>query len=806
MADRSSPVSDNPFGTDAGQGVVAPQLEPTGPVQEHADPGAWGSVGGAVQRFGNTAEDLAQKYGQIASETAMTNADANYTLKAAKIKGDFQQLTGMEAFNALPKATADLQAAWQDSRQGLPIGAQHGFDMMTARTNAAHIGDMSSWATGQLKQARIDSNSNMQSANMQALLDPSVAIDPQRSQYHIDSIAYGEQAKIDEDHPGLKTNPDTGVVSFDGSKPEGQQLKQSYEKNVDTIVSQAQVTRFNTLSQPGVMGVLPAYDLYQQTRSNLPKQAQVSLDSSFAPKVFQAHADNVANATLSDAAQAHANLLYNPQSQQTENAPLSVRNNNPGNLRDPSTGQFKVFSTPEDGAKAMQDDLAIKIGGNSPAMERNFGKGYSPTLSNVIATWAPASDKNDPKAYTATVSKETGIGPDQVLTAGDIAKLIPAMAKVESGTSSGRSGTTIQGPIETAAYTTTQPRYGTNAVGAPLSQADYFQTHSADVYAKGDAYAEQTMPGNLEFKQKVRSSLQQTMQTAISNQAASYKQDNSLIMRAFNGDFSNGKHPTSLDELNAIPNIKPVLDRASINSPDFVRELDSRLLTAASRGDSKDAKEYGDKIYDYQKRLTLPDGDPNKLTNPVEVMKGVGDGLTLAGQDYLLKKMQKDPVELQQENAVLAAGKNMMGVTKDDDTQWPSALVAVNKLDAELQAKGVPASERYSGIDNKNSVLHAITPFIPTDIEQARQILNQTTSSWVPAGIPTPSRLISHLTGSDKTTDFEKNFRDAMDNKTVTPQSAEKVLGEALVNKTISRETAVALHKKYLSKNATANQ
>jgi hypothetical protein len=67
---------------------------------------------------------------------------------------------------------------------------------------------------------------------------------------------------------------------------------------------------------------------------------------------------------------------------------------------------------------------------------------------------------------------------------------------------------------------------------------------------------------------------------------------------------------------------------------------------------------------------------------------------------------------LQQKNAMFAAGKSMMNVTKDNDQQWPSALVAINKLDGELQSKGIPASERYSGIDNKNSVLHALDPII----------------------------------------------------------------------------------------------
>jgi hypothetical protein len=117
--------------------------------------------------------------------------------------------------------------------------------------------------------------------------------------------------------------------------------------------------------------------------------------------------------------------------------PLSVRNNNPGNIRG-KDGEFKKFATKEDGSKAMAADLMIKISGKSAAMERNFGKGYEPTLANVISTWAPPTE-NDTRAYIATVARETGIAADQVLTPADIKKIMPAMIKVEGGPNASRA-------------------------------------------------------------------------------------------------------------------------------------------------------------------------------------------------------------------------------------------------------------------------------------------------------------------------------------------------------------------------------
>lgn len=111
--------------------------------------------------------------------------------------------------------------------------------------------------------------------------------------------------------------------------------------------------------------------------------------------------------------------------------PLSVRNNNPGNIRG-ADGEFIKYATPEEGQQAMVNDLRIKITGRSKAMEANFGKGYTPTLQNLIATWAPATE-NDVDAYVANVTKMTGIAANDVLTESDIPKLMEAMTAVEGG-------------------------------------------------------------------------------------------------------------------------------------------------------------------------------------------------------------------------------------------------------------------------------------------------------------------------------------------------------------------------------------
>lgn len=113
--------------------------------------------------------------------------------------------------------------------------------------------------------------------------------------------------------------------------------------------------------------------------------------------------------------------------------PLSVRNNNPGNMRPVGAlSGFQSFNSPQAGIDAMRQDLLLKIAGNSRAMAANYGQNYQPTLANLINTWAPPVE-NDTNSYLNFVSQRTGIAPDAVLQMQDVDRIIPAMIEQEGG-------------------------------------------------------------------------------------------------------------------------------------------------------------------------------------------------------------------------------------------------------------------------------------------------------------------------------------------------------------------------------------
>jgi hypothetical protein len=120
-------------------------------------------------------------------------------------------------------------------------------------------------------------------------------------------------------------------------------------------------------------------------------------------------------------------------------APLSVRNNNPGNLKfvgqpgaTPDARGFAVFQSPEAGAQAADRQLALY-------MQRD---GLN-TVRGIVNKWSPVSDPGNAAGSTANyanyVARQLGINPDQPLSVQDIPRLRQAMSQFEAGTTQGAS-------------------------------------------------------------------------------------------------------------------------------------------------------------------------------------------------------------------------------------------------------------------------------------------------------------------------------------------------------------------------------
>jgi hypothetical protein len=80
------------------------------------------------------------------------------------------------------------------------------------------------------------------------------------------------------------------------------------------------------------------------------------------------------------------------------NAPLGIRNNNPGNLR--PGGNFAQYPDMQTGMAALDKEL------------QSYGKQGVNTISDVISKWAPPNE-NDTAGYIKDVSQRLGVAPTQ---------------------------------------------------------------------------------------------------------------------------------------------------------------------------------------------------------------------------------------------------------------------------------------------------------------------------------------------------------------------------------------------------------
>ena len=106
---------------------------------------------------------------------------------------------------------------------------------------------------------------------------------------------------------------------------------------------------------------------------------------------------------------------------------LADRNNNPGNIRPVSGKGFRFFESALEGWVAMKNQLMRYFTG------KTTGRALQ-TIQDIVSTWAPAGDNNDPKKYAQDVAKWMVVSPNAILNLTDpqtMGALMQSMARKE---------------------------------------------------------------------------------------------------------------------------------------------------------------------------------------------------------------------------------------------------------------------------------------------------------------------------------------------------------------------------------------
>ncbi|HCT2143212.1 TPA: hypothetical protein OTQ49_001376 [Raoultella ornithinolytica] len=110
-----------------------------------------------------------------------------------------------------------------------------------------------------------------------------------------------------------------------------------------------------------------------------------------------------------------------------EGKTLADRNNNPGNIRPVGGGGFRTFQSALHGWTAMKNQLMRYFTGKTTGRRLQ-------TIMDIVSTWAPAGDNNDPQLYARQVAGWMGVSPTAALNLSDpntMGALMQSMARKE---------------------------------------------------------------------------------------------------------------------------------------------------------------------------------------------------------------------------------------------------------------------------------------------------------------------------------------------------------------------------------------
>lgn len=351
-----------------------------------------------------------------------------------------------------------------------------------------------------------------------------------------------------------------------------------------------------------------------------------------------------------------------------------ARNNNPGNIVDGawaksqpgytgSNGRFAVFDSTASGAAAMGKNLA------------SYATQGVTTLNQLTAKWAPVGDgANDPGAYARTIAAATGIDPNTPINLADPAvqaKIIPAMARVEQGHavagltgSTGSAATpgvpraalgsqpqpfgqpTIPEQVSATTPNASQPDLPIENASLTTPAADAGPTPQPEIAASPeDVFARQVQNigenPNLSDRQR-KMAVEDARQNFTMAQVAA-EQDAKAKREAKEGAVNEVmKFVNDGDPQSALQHASQLRQTHRVDESTYATLTEVIQKRAGADNPVTMGKGYDD-IF---KRMLLPANDPNRITDPMDVIRAEQQGdVTERGSNRLqenLARMKKD--------------------------------------------------------------------------------------------------------------------------------------------------------------------
>lgn len=585
-----------------------------------------GQIGAATQEAGKTLGEAAdQQYNfqlkqqGLLNEAAATDGETQYEIQKDKIVQGFKTLQGFAATPDSPayqKSIADISALRQQMIGTMRSpNAAKAFNTLSLRHEANGIDDINSYATQQVKAT----SNTAATAQMNQAVSRASSYDVAASDSRFGDIAHDVDFSLGitmanqgyDVGTGMKSDPNTGKLSFDTSTEKGQQAQAVYQNYRDKAVGQAWQNRIEALtndtSDPSQGGAIKANVIYQANKSDIPADAQVKISGFLVAKVRNAQ-------TRSYADQDTADLEHGYQA--TISGSLPSYPNNNGNVKNASGTGFLNPATPVDGVIATTNNLRSDI---------YKGK----TLAQIGATWEGTTPQHI-HDWVNNVSKASGIDPNAVPNRDDPAVLHALVKGITIAEKSAQDrgafsddviNQGVQGSLGGQKANLLVAGNQTVAAPAnPVSKADWYRQNFAPIMQQAQDRATKLFPDDPVAQDQYISRRQTNIQREITAQDMAYTADIHTVQGALVTPMGDGTLPTTPDQLS--PEAKEAYTRSQIQNPGAAMGMD-RVMSSNAKGQ---AAGYGSNFYSFLQRVIAPQGDPTRITDPNELAKSVYGG------------------------------------------------------------------------------------------------------------------------------------------------------------------------------------
>jgi hypothetical protein len=607
--------SSNPYGD---FGSVPNKVEVSGsgarPFSVRADAADFGAdIGQGLQKLGATGVAVGAQFAEqqqreaekqaaelkkqqdALNETIASEAEIKYVSDIAGLGAEYESLSGLDAYAALPKYTQGVAALRKQYAEQLPESVRPVFDTLARRHELAAMRDATKYGVTQLKKAEYDSAAkSIAMAQTNAGYTP-IANDDYRFGETLGDI-HANIARQFKDYPGIVEDKETGQFIFEDSET-GKKAEAEYKKTLDSATGQAWQNRFQTLAN---QNPIEAYQKYQSEKEEIPPQFQIALDAFFYPRVRDAEASGVTGNVLQKAEVGYSEAYAKTGKPNPVAVVMKNELHGDGVIRIHADGDGQAIGGinsngfPEQFAEASdilrnQGQVAarkyIENFYQKEIIEKNGIQNLPANVQEIVADGV-TNHRGEIQKQLVDAAKN-GASPQDLI----------AIRRAEY------DRLVTENPAKYGQYKDAWNKrldgfgYNEGAIRPPTT-ADYYKENYEFILENARRAAQDQRPGDSKFAELAEQKTKNHLDDVIRQQTTQYTAASKKLYQASVGALTKGERPTSMDAIKAIsPEMKSLVEDVMMNQPQVYNTIDRQIRVAGNARSPKIPVDEQNRVY-----------------------------------------------------------------------------------------------------------------------------------------------------------------------------------------------------------------